>query len=187
MTTCISVRIALVTACQGEAGRRANCLTLKAKISSRSAQVARKHPLFTPSRIAANLMPSCFLTLTNNVLLRHSNTTGKLLDQIFLGRVFRFQCLDVDVGENRIVIQSVPFNKFGTRNTNTIRAIILFSICPFQFMYNFELTHCCCRSGRKKCPCNERHAHADCWKLYASLQHGSSPLLWKQIVLMPLR
>lgn len=84
--------------------------------------------------------PSCFVTLTKNNLFRHCNKTGTLLDSIYLGNVFSFKLLDVNAEQNMIVIQSVCFNKFSTKNTQTIQAIILISIQPFKLMHHFELT-----------------------------------------------
>lgn len=42
--------------------------------------------------------------------------------------------------DGHLVLQSVCFYKFGTRNTNTIQAILIMSLCPLKFLYQFELT-----------------------------------------------
>lgn len=85
------------------------------------------------------LQSSCFLTLRNNALLRHSNKNGMLLNEIYLGHVFSFNAMEVSVEENIIVILSSCFQKFGVRDKNIVQAVALLSISPFQVTHFFEL------------------------------------------------
>jgi hypothetical protein len=97
--------------------------------------------------VKANILPrprddfaNCFLGLSkNNHLIRRDNLSGRLLNDIVLGKTYKFKYIDWQFRRKDIILRSAYSRKHGVDDKSILQAIIVMGIQPFRLKFMIEL------------------------------------------------
>lgn len=91
--------------------------------------------------VPADLFAPLFIKLTqSNRIYRYNGTTGRKLDTIFLGSLFKFVHMSWQVTGESLLLQSVYFKKNNFHDPDILQAVAFIGINPFRFKGMLELT-----------------------------------------------